>query len=71
MNTAAIQFANTMGSRNEAVIVYDLGDKFEVRVWVNPTSRFRAYTETVEKRWVRKQIKLSGLQERKLAELAA
>ncbi len=37
MNTAAIQFANTMGSRNEAVIVYDLGDKFEVSVRVKPT----------------------------------
>lgn len=66
----AIQFANTMGSHNEAVIVADLGDKYEVRVWINPTSRFRGYTETVEKRWVRKQIKLSPFQERKLAEVA-
>lgn len=69
--TNAIQFANKMGSRNEAVVIADCGDKFEVRVWVNPTSRFRGYTEMVEKRWVRKMIRLNGLQEKKLAEAGA
>lgn len=69
MNTA-IQFANKMSSRNQAVIVADHGDKFEIRVWVNPTSRFRAYTEMVEKRWLRKQIKLNRIQTERLAEVA-
>lgn len=65
--TTGIQFSNKNSNRNEAVVIADHGNKVEVRVWVNPTGHFRPYTEMVEKRWVRKQIKLSNLQIRELA----
>jgi len=70
MQTTGIKFANKNSSRNEAVVVSDLGDKLVIRVWVNPTQRFRKYTEIVEKRWVGRAFPLSPRQQSELAAFA-
>lgn len=69
--TNAVKFANQMSSRNTGVIIADLGDRFEVRPWINVTSRWAGYTWMVEKRWIGKSIKLSPMQERGLHEVGA
>lgn len=68
--TIGTHFSDKMSSRNQGVVVADHGAKVEIRVWVNPTSRFHPVTRMVEKRWVHRPFKLSPRQELELAAFA-
>lgn len=65
--TNAIQFATVYSSRCEGVILADNGATLTVRPWINVTTRWANYTWEVQKRYVRKSIKLSPKQTELLA----
>ena len=69
--TNAIQFATVHSSRCEGVILADNGATLTVRPWINVTTRWANYTWEVQKRYVRKSIKLSPKQASMLKEREA